>query len=366
MAAGTDQLTTETDPPVTLLLPSAADDVIDNFVTEVLYTDIISEETAQLLQVILICACAGAVSLLGTAANLVNIYIFMLQGLNDSVTISLLGLTISDLCSLLAMVWLSICFNPLVRYSPDISFNSIDVQYLTACWPHICFARITSWITAYITFERCLCIAMPLKVKQTITPRRTVYVITFIYLTVFLSVSPVYKGLGLGPSFNVKLNRTMFALVYASDGQYLLSISNSIAVIVQVSSFAVVILCTVILTKTLAVKSKWRAESGNAAALSSSTERDRKVIQMVTLISTIFIVCFLPCIFHLLLEICYPAYSIRGRYRNSYVVCWSCMKTLEAVNSSISIFVYYKMSSKYRVVFREALFKREPIKKISN
>ncbi|KAK0056412.1 allatostatin-A receptor, partial [Biomphalaria pfeifferi] len=74
-------------------------------------------------------------------------------------------LAVSDVGMLGTLVWLNLCFNPLF-HNLDLPFDSVEIQYLTAGWPHVVFTQITSWITAFITLERCLCIALPLKASD--------------------------------------------------------------------------------------------------------------------------------------------------------------------------------------------------------
>ena len=157
----------------------------------------ISDSLRRLFETLNFSILQGTISVLGSIANVINIIVFSRQKFSDSVNISLLGLALSDLGALLTLVWMSVCFSPLLR-SLSLTFDPVEVQYLTAGWPHVCFARITSYITAYVTLERCLCVTVPLKVKMIITPRRTTVTITLIFLVLFASVAPVYFGIGLG------------------------------------------------------------------------------------------------------------------------------------------------------------------------
>lgn len=79
--------------------------------------------------------------------------------------LSFAGLAISDLGCLVTIIWTNLCLNPSFN-SLDLPFESVGFQYLTSGWPHATFTRVTSWITAFITLERCLCITAPLKVLQ--------------------------------------------------------------------------------------------------------------------------------------------------------------------------------------------------------
>ncbi|GFN96088.1 chemosensory receptor b [Plakobranchus ocellatus] len=397
---------------------------------------IISDSLRKLFETLNFSVISGTISIVGSVANIINIAVFCRQKFADSVNISLLGLAISDFGALITLVWMSICFSPLFQ-SLDLSFDPVKVQYLTAGWPHVCFARITSYITAYVTLERCLCVTVPLKVKTIITPARTTITICLIFVVLFASLAPVYFGIQLGPvnsttvtfysnrsssnlspcypnslvlppngsnvgiysKFEIRLICTLFSfstgmataiggfvdddnntidsamctigyvkkvnttssiisLVYTHNGAELENISFSIGVFAQISSFVCVIICTVILVRKLAQTSRWRARSAapsDTSELSGSTmtQRDKRLVKMVTFLSTIFIICFLPSAVNLIIMICSSEYSIVGRYSNMFQVGWSFLNCLEATNSSVNILVYYRMSSRYRKCFRE-------------
>ncbi|CAG5128614.1 unnamed protein product, partial [Candidula unifasciata] len=71
-------------------------------------------------------------------------------------------LAITDLGCLSTLLWTNICMTP-AFYSLDLPFEPIQFQFVTSGIPHVMFSRISSWITALVTLERCLCITMPLK-----------------------------------------------------------------------------------------------------------------------------------------------------------------------------------------------------------
>ncbi|XP_059140930.1 tachykinin-like peptides receptor 86C [Physella acuta] len=316
------------------------------------YYKITSDEAKIVLEIVFFFFFSGVISVCGTVANVINIVVFLKQGFSDAVNISLLGLAVADLGSLLTLIWMSVCFSPWFHYS-DIPLDAKDIQYLTAGWPHVCFARITSWITAFITFERCLCIALPLKVKHIITPRRTFYTVFGIFLLMFACVTPVFCVISIGPKYFAERNRTVLGLVYATGGPDVENISFSITVIAQLTSFVLVILCTIILIHNLLLKSRWRqtatSDQNNKNSLST---RDKRVVVMVTSISSIFIACFLPSAVNLILMIHFsPDYSVVGREQNTFLVSWSILNTLEATSSTVNILVYYHMSSKFRLYF---------------
>ncbi|XP_035828061.1 uncharacterized protein LOC101850033 [Aplysia californica] len=254
--------------------------------------------------------------------------------------------------------WLNICFNPLFQYS-DIPFSSIDVQYLTAGWPHVCFTRISSWITAFITFERCLCIAIPLKVKQILTPRRTVALIVSIFLLLIATVSPVYYTSRLVWKFFPNRNKSLLVLSFTDDRKEIESVAFMINnVVVPVGAFLVVIVCTITLVLKLNEKAKWRKTSTAPGKTTEISSKEKRVVKMVSFISTIFISCFCPVTVVFFFMAREPEFSIDGQYRNIFFVVFSFCFILESINSSVNIFVYYNMSTKYKDTFN-VLFRRK-------
>ncbi|GFS10364.1 chemosensory receptor B [Elysia marginata] len=252
------------------------------------------------------------------------------------------------------------------------------------------FARSTSLITAFITFERCLCIAVPLKVKSIITPTRTRYIIASIFFFIGVSVVPIYYAISLGEVFVEDRNRTLYAIVYRPGGQDVEAVCFALTEFAQLSSFVLVIVFTAILIRNLLKKSRWRREAaglgtsrgghgaGTPAEFSStqtitraaeqetgaptqadkSANRDRRVMVLVLSIACIFIACFLPSASNLVVIILLPDYNITGRYKNMFQVTGAICNTCESINSSVNIFVYYNMSSRYRAEFRR-LFGKE-------
>ncbi|XP_035826913.1 thyrotropin-releasing hormone receptor [Aplysia californica] len=300
------------------------------------------------LNFVVIC---GAISVFGVTANVINIVNFWRQGFADSVNLSLVGLSLSDLGCLLTLIYNNSLMSPWLAFSDVSPFFPFEVQYLTGGWPHVWFTRVTSWITAYIALERCLCIALPLKVKQLLTPFRSRVIILSIFLLTAASIAPVYYTTRLAWRFSEKRNKSLLGLAFTSDREeiddVILAINN---VFSPVASFFTVIGCTVILVVKLNSKAKWR-ESAVSSMEAVKSGRDNRVVKMVVTISVIFIVSYTPTTVIFLTVIMVPELSITGRYQNLFNVLFSFSFIFEAINSSINIFVYIRMSSKYRQTF---------------
>ncbi|XP_012940078.1 platelet-activating factor receptor-like [Aplysia californica] len=314
----------------------------------------VSDELLNIFVVFFLVAAAGPICFFGTIFNAINAIVFFKQGFQDTVNITLFFLAISDLGTLVNIFGMSICYNPWFVQA-DLPIHYHDLSYLTTGWLSLCFARISSWITAFVTFERCLCIALPLKVKTIITPRNTVIVILGIYVTMIVSVAPVYYAIGLGPKYFPQLNATKIGLVYISNGVSIENVSLSINAFSQLFSFFATITCTIILVHNLLLKSKWRQSSSSAVQQKSFSKRDAKVVKMIVFISSVFIACYLPSAVNFIATVIFDEYGVLGRYQNMFVLTWVIFLCLVATNSTVNIFVYYNMSSKFREILNDML-----------
>lgn len=294
-----------------------------------------------------------AISILGVLANIINIIVFLKQGFVNTVNISFFGLAISDLCCLLTLQGICLCLNPLVARS-DVPWIPEEFQYLTAAWPHIISGRITSYITVYVTGERCLCIVAPLKVKEIITPARTTFIICSIYLLNILAVLPEYLTSYLEWKFYSSTNRTLLSLAFTSDREEMLGVVFFLSFATGVTSFVAVILFTAILVTKLVQASRWRRKATSGSDQSELTSsRDRKTMKLIIVIASFLIICFAPSAMASMVTFVEPEFDLRKQYANTVISIWSISCVFQAVNSSANIIFYYKMSSKYRQTLNE-------------
>ncbi|KAI8796552.1 platelet-activating factor receptor [Biomphalaria glabrata] len=290
------------------------------------------------------------ISVFGIVANVINIVVFFKMGPQDSVNISLLGLSISDFCFLLLTLFLSICYYPFWEYA-DLSFNIVEMKMLTLGWPQFYFKRVGNWITAFIMLERCICIALPLKVKDIITPRRTVAILVLIHVVMALAISPAYVSTSYQAQWDSKKNRTMIVFVYHENSAQIDAISSAISFTLTIITFAWVFICTLILVVSLRIKGKWRKEMAGQDKSKKVTSRDQKVIKMVTLLSVVFIISFTPDVIVLLFMTFDYRVSVYGDYFDLFLTLNGISEPFLAISASVNIFVYLTMSSKYREIY---------------
>ncbi|GFO08202.1 chemosensory receptor b [Plakobranchus ocellatus] len=327
-------------------------------------------------KVIFYCIVGGAINLMGTVTNVLNIMVFCRQGFRESINVSLCGLAVSDLGSLLTLQWLNICFNPLFQQA-DLPFDPLQIEYITGGWPHVCFVRITGLITAYITLERCLCITMPLKVKLIMTPRNTVVYVISAHLVMFACTAPAYSVNLPHWEWNPRRNRTILGLRLTSNREEVEKYAHGLNNSFGFGTFAVIIVLTIILASSLNSKTRWRDQATSAAAqtisqhapgsqgavptaklasasgtVSSASKKDRRVVKMVVSISSIFVGCFIPVTTIFIAKIIVPGFGKFGSQDNIYQAIMSIAFVFETINSSVNIFIYFKLSTKFRTTFK--------------
>lgn len=149
-------------------------------------------------------------------------------------------------------------------------------------------------------------------------------------------------------------NKSLVGLVYIADRETVERVSYIVNnVFIPFSAFLVIIICTIILVIKLRQQANWRQKSTTAEQADKVTIRNQKVAKMVVMISTLFIVCFVPVSLVFIAMSLEPELSVAGKYRKILIIVAVLGVLLESVNSSVNIFVYYRMSSKYRTTIRE-------------
>ncbi|KAI8772720.1 growth hormone secretagogue receptor type 1 [Biomphalaria glabrata] len=291
------------------------------------------------------------VSLFGLLFNAINICVFVKQGFRDKVNISLFALAVSDIGTLLSSLIYSVSINPLL-ISAGLPVSLYELQGVVAAFPRATFSRITNCVTTYITFERCMCVVFPIKVKGIITARVTAVTLVFIYLAVASTLIPLYLGLVVRWRFDPFYNRTILGMTFEfnngpADINAVLNLHSSI----QLASFILISLFTSVLAGELRKQSKWRQQAAQTNDISSRVAKKRvsKTIRMIAVMAAIYIVCYSLTVFHLIYNAVEPAY--RSTLFAIYSSVLSFAILMESVNSSIGIFLYYTMSAKYRITF---------------
>lgn len=190
------------------------------------------------------------------------------------------------------------------------------------------------------------------QVKFILTPRTTSVIIVCIFVILITSSAPLYAVNKLGLKFYPGRNKSIIALLPSSarEGvERITFITNNMCV--PCLAFIVIVVCTTTLVVKLYSKNKWRKTSAIASQADHITSKNQNVAKMVIIISAMFIACFVPLSMIYLVMSMYPSFAIDGDNRNILILVGGLGLVMESINSSMNIFVYYHMSSRFREVF---------------
>ncbi|XP_059168541.1 neuropeptides capa receptor-like [Physella acuta] len=307
------------------------------------------------LQVVMgLCAVVNeALGILGIVANIVNILVFYRQGYDDSVNITLTALAVSDIGSLLTLQIFNIMINPWFM-TLDIDVYVITFVELVSFYPHNYFIRVCGFITAFASFERCLCVVVPLKVKQIITKRVSIATNIFIFLFLCLNLVPIYYVTYLGWTFMPIFNKTILIGMNKMDPYIVFGISYYFTdLFIPYFSFFVIILCNIIIGIQLNRRALWRSSIATTSKATSESfpSKEKKLVLMLQLVAVVFIVCLIPQSAVLTTISFVPELSILGNYFDVALLCTFISNFTETITSSVNLIIYYKMSSRYRNTF---------------
>ncbi|CAL1539506.1 unnamed protein product [Lymnaea stagnalis] len=308
----------------------------------------------------------------GTITNTISIMVFIRQGLKDSVTISLFGLALADLWSLLTIILIAVLYG-LSYLSPNPSVDYISVSAVFGGWPHALFLRISTWITVVICVERFLCVFIPLKVKLIFTAKRAGFVNIFVFISMTCCYAQIYASHGLHWVFAPTYNRSRLVMWITEDRVEREAISGLMNGIIFPSIAIIIItVSTAVMVRSLQTSMSFRKATTNAATSKKvevaqhvqstlTTDKNKKqsrpssqkrVVKMVSSIAIVFILCSIPeMVLTYVSRLFVLELNLFKRYHNMYNLIYAIDYQLQNVNAGVNIFIYYSMSSKFKENF---------------
>ncbi|KAL8625938.1 hypothetical protein ACOMHN_012530 [Nucella lapillus] len=298
--------------------------------------------------------------LIGGPANIINMAVFYKQSLKDRVNLLLFSLSLADeIFLLMALLNYAEEFylqmagetkaGPLLTFIVNNHLNGFQ-----GC----CFVSFA--LSAIIACERCYCVLRPLKYKTLMRTRTMVFVIIAVYALVlgigFIVVFRYYFGCIYDPDIGVP----MYILAHSEFYTQYKDLIDYLDIVflgggVPVGMMIVVTTTTAITTTKLRQVVAWRSETS-----SSLSPREVALTKMLIGSSLLLIICIFPaCLFRVACLIV-PEINTGRRHQNFYLMCLWTTEIFMYVNSSMNIFIYYVMGSKYRETFW-ALMKRKTV-----
>ena len=117
--------------------------------------------------------------------------------------------------------------------------------------------------------------------------------------------------------------------------------------------FFIVVITTIFLVVKLRRNLQWRR--GASTQTDKTSEKENRIVRTIIAVSTIFIICFFPNVANFFTQIIYPPFRFDNPYLGTLtIVMFTISGVFQAISSSINIFFYYRMSSKFKKNFTES------------
>ncbi|XP_059163988.1 uncharacterized protein LOC131946948 [Physella acuta] len=312
------------------------------------------------------------VAFFGVLSNTVNIQAFVSMGVNDGVTVSFLILSVSDLVFVLSNISMGIltAFWALemdTHYHTWFTVDPFGAYILSANVSFLLYV-MTMLTTMFLAIARSMCVAKPLHFKNAFTKNRSLFIhLAFAIFTVF-SYLPVLLNMGMSTTFDARVNSNRTLLWITSSRQTIKDIVWTMRdTFLSLASQFILIICVGIMVVSLRKSSAFRQKSvmitsdgtdprnksgrsREGQTSSSLSGKDLQVVQQVTLVSILYIVCNMPKILVNLAQVSEPELTIGKRYQNVSHNIINTMTISQLLNCSLNFLVYYKFNSKFRSV----------------
>ena len=205
------------------------------------HPSILSNDVLETFEIINQVGLTTAISVFGIVSNIINILVYKRIGFKESITVSLFALAVSDLGITSLQVYVSLCQNPNFRRSSDLGMFLYELSQLAGGIQRTNLVRVSIWITVLTIVERCVCITLPMKVKQIFTPMRSVVMVVTCAILIFLSSLPMYLSLYVGRRPVEGTNRTRLGVLRTSSAMAMRGTTIMINLFIQFFSLSVII-----------------------------------------------------------------------------------------------------------------------------
>lgn len=179
--------------------------------------EILSNNQTELAMIILMLVITPAISAIGIVGNVCSILVLAKQNFRKCSNILLLGLAITDIMFLIGFnsvpkivytVWGKQTF-PFSYYASEVLFICFEL-FLVIDYSS---GYISITIPMLITIERLITIFLPLQVSQIITPKRTLFSVSCVFIFWYVNIIYTVFWFSLSDKHNFQENRTGYVIV---------------------------------------------------------------------------------------------------------------------------------------------------------
>jgi hypothetical protein len=175
----------------------------------------------------------------------------------------------------------------------------------------------------------------------------------------FASAAPTYFVNKLEWKFSSQKNKSLIGRVSTEDQGRVDTISFLINnFIIPLSAFIFIATCTIVLAVKLKTYQTWRNNLPSTLQDDKVPTRNKRAAKMVLVISSFFIICNISVCISCLALVFEPGLYFNDKCINIGITIGGISFLFESINASANIFIYYRMSSKYRVVLHNFLCRK--------
>lgn len=332
----------------------------------------LSDNLLNTLRVALVFPVNISFTLLGLVANVLNMVVLARLGVTNSMSVGVFSLSFTDFLVTFLQLLMYV-FYVLGRAFPDHELDLAAIGSFGVGWlRYVCFF-ISSWITTFISIEKCVCVVQPFKVRQIFTKSRCLVAVLLTYLVHIAFIAPIYAVQRLEWASMLHGNesspsaRRVFTFVYSERFVAVETIINNIyAVGLAVTSQWLLILCTVWMTFSLKASSRIRHRKDShtlvsgqrkffESSASSLSSRERKLIRVALGLGIVLTLSNIPR--YAVVAAYYGIAGMsQGAYKNLSDFMWDITDFFSIINCSSNFLVYWMLNVNFRKTFRCMFF----------
>lgn len=333
---------------------------------------LLSDKVRDIIVLVLIVQAGTCISLFGVVANVLNIFVYVRRGMEDSIAIKFLFLSISDFVYS-ALILIASMSRFVDSVAPNLTvLDAVSFSYSIAqISEKVYFTSVLS--TVCISVERCVCIISPFNVRSIFTRTRSMLTVVGTSFMGLAFLIPDFFTSEFVWSYDPKYGSQRLVMRQKPGREnFEVTKDTIISAILPVMAGITTTLTTVLMIAALkssntvrnhsasmnngAEPAKYRSRQFLNRSLSIS---DVKQAKTVIGINIIFMASCIPeyailattVVKHFIPEFSLLDYS--GIYRNIVVVINCVAYTTEAFNCALPFVVYYRSSSVFRATFKK-------------
>ncbi|KAK0048868.1 P2Y purinoceptor 2 [Biomphalaria pfeifferi] len=291
-------------------------------------------------------------------SNIVNITVFVKQGLKERVNFTLFCLSCSDFMGAFFVTSMTPGFAGDVHILSSTVESSSYVIYLS--WYRTAFVDLSTALTVFIAIERCSCVTRPLHFNSSFVAIHGQSIVVAIILFMVANYLPLLSTFDFTTLSNSDTNASLVITVYSKLNIAVQQYNDfvfgiSLTAICQI----VIFVCAILMYKGLQKSSKVRNVSNmkvrkNVVGSNGLSNKERRVVKMILVLASLYMVAALPQIVFCWARVLIPELP-QNKIGNLHMLLGAIIYYTAATYGAFSIFIYFNFSSSYRAVLRQFL-----------